>query len=816
MRVALALCVSALLVGCMSEEARRARHQERAGAYFESQQWAEAKIEFLNWIQLDPENAEAHHKLAETQLQLREFGDALWQYREAVRLAPERLEWRTQLARLYLLARRSEPALEQIEFTLASDPEYVDALILRARAHSLAEAFPQALADLERAIELEPDSLAALTLKAQVLTRAQRYPEAEATLNTLVARHPTPTGYSLLALFLLGRERVGEAEIAYRTALERAEGADARKRARLALANMLLASGQHEKTERELLAARSEAPDDPDLLVALARFYVSTQQRDKAVQILEERAAADPEDPSHLIALARFHQVGGERELALQALDRALAIDPLGEDARVMRAEFLIQERDDAAAMEEGRRILDEVLAANPGSVRGMFTQAKLWLVERRYEEAANLLRQVIEEQPQAAAHMLLGNAYLNLGHEDLARGEFLAALQADTTNVPARMQLAALYLKSGSRELAAQEARRGLALQPQHPQLSLILAEALIGLREAAEAKQILASLPLSSDELPRGLRLRAIGSYLRLGEVEPAREISNQLLEERPDAAEVLSVVIAIEARAGRPLDALPKLRAALEHSPDDARLYRLRGGFYLGFRKKQDGAPLFASEAEADLLTALEKDPQSPEGHVLIGKLREYLGRTDEALEHYQTAIARDPKAGEAYLRAGSLYEREKRYSEAIHSYRTLLEETDRGGLSERQLAVAMNNLAWLLADSGSPTREELDRALELAQDALALLPGDPSVADTLGWVMLKRRIPSAAIPHFRDAIESYREGSAARALTRYHLALSYEAAGETEKAIRELEMSLAEAAEFPEREQAERALQRLQPS
>ena len=133
----------------------------------------------------------------------------------------------------------------------------------------------------------------------------------------------------------------------------------------------------------------------------------------------------------------------------------------------------------------------------------------------------------------------------------------------------------------------------------------------------------------------------------------------------------------------------------------------------------------------------------------------------------------------------------------------------------GLTPRDLGVAMNNLAWLLAEPPDATPEDLDRALELAQEAKEMMPENPSIADTLGWVMYKRDIQAAAISLFREAIEGYAPGPN-RAMTRYHLALSYEKNGEPGRAIDELRVALEESDSFPGRDDAEAALKRLETS
>jgi Flp pilus assembly protein TadD len=63
-----------------------------------------------------------------------------------------------------------------------------------------------------------------------------------------------------------------------------------------------------------------------------------------------------------------------------------------------------------------------------------------------------------------------------------------------------------------------------------------------------------------------------------------------------------------------------------------------------------------------------------------------------------------------------------------------------------------AIAMNNLAFLLAEEGTG----LDEALQLARRAMALVPDSMQMTDTAGWVQLKRGENDSAIALFADAV------------------------------------------------------------
>lgn len=820
MRSLIAIALVLTVLGCQSQEARIAEHEERANAYFENEEWGEAKIEFLNLIQVDPENAEARTKLGDTLYKLGEYADALWQFQEAVRLDPEDVEKREKLAALLLAARKLDDARVQVDEILSRDPTHADALLMRSRLRGAEGDNEGMFADIDAVLERDPDNVNALLIQSQTLVRMKRDDEAEKSLRHLTEVKPVPGSFALLAMFLNQQGRSDEAEAAYRQAIASASSEGEKRSARLSLANFFLVQGDREAAERELLIAREENPDNAELLVALGRYYTMTGQREKAEQIILQRVEQHPDDAAQLVTLASFYRASGRPEEAMEALDRALAIDPEREDALVMRAEMLVQKGVGTRGnpgppelVEEGTQIIDRVLEANPKSNAGLYVKAKLLMSEGKNEEASIILRRVLEEQSDVRAHYLLGTAYLSMRQDDLARGEFLAGLQQNATHVPSRRQLAGLYLRTGSPELAAQEARKGLRVAKGDPTMSIVLAEALIKMRDPEVALITLDDLPLETDEISPALRLRATGSYLDLDQIEKARAIARRVLEESPADVQALHRMLLIEARAGDPMKAVTWLNAAVVAEPENPELYRIRGGFYLGFRRQGTMIPMFPTEAQADLLTALEKEPDSAATNVLLGKLRDRMGNKKEAISYFNRAIEFDPNYAEAYLNLGVLYEQEGQLDKAVEMYSALVTATNRKGLTPRDLAVAMNNLAWLLADNPNVTPEELDRALELAQEAKELRPDDPSIADTLGWVMYKRDIQAAAISLFREAIASYSPGPN-RAMTRYHLALSYEKNGEPDRAIEQLRAALEESDSFPGRDDAEATLKRLE--
>lgn len=801
----------ALALGCQSPEERLSEHLERAEDYFDEELWNEAKIEFLNVLQLDPENAEAHFKMGEILWRLGEFAEGRWQYKEAGRLQSDNLEYRLRLAQVESLFQRISDAMDHIAFVLEKDPEHVDALLLRGTLNSMQGDLDGFLVDIDRALELDPNQPIGLRLKARGMESKGELEAAEVAYKRLIKVDDTVANRTMYALFLQARRRMDESLEQLRLAIEAAEDESERTRARVVVASFHMNRGNFEEAEEELLKAREEDPDNENLLTSIARFYSSQGDPAKALEMLEMRAQQSPDNPQPLLALGEFHRRSGDLDKALEAFDRALAVDPQDETGRLRKAEILREQgQGDPEMVKRARGILNEVLEENPGSVRGLFTQGKFLLMDGQYEEAAAKLRRVIDEQPRSNAHLLLGVSYVRMGQAELARSEFLRAVQLDADNQMARVQLSAIYQSMGEHELAVEEATAALRGRNRFDYRALlVLAEANRSLNRAEQTVKALDRIPLQrlEGEEARTARVNVARLYRSVNEFDKAQSVLEAGMEGQPDDMRLLVEQVLADVAARDPHGALARLNTAIEEHGDSSLLRATRGRVYMGFTR--NGQLVFPSEAEADLKKAIELEPGRADAYASLAQLYRQTGRLQDAVDTYAKAAQKDPTNPEAHLVLGTLYEQAGRLEEAVKEYEVAVR------LDSKQ-AIARNNLAWLLAQTGDGDAAKLDRALRLAQDARELMPTDPSVADTLGWVMLKREAPTAAISLFREAIEGYKPGAPERSIVRYHLAKAYEKNGEPARAIEELERALAEAEAFPDRSKAEELLEQLKAS
>ena len=96
------------------------------------------------------------------------------------------------------------------------------------------------------------------------------------------------------------------------------------------------------------------------------------------------------------------------------------------------------------------------------------------------------------------------------------------------------------------------------------------------------------------------------------------------------------------------------------------------------------------------------------------------------------------------------------------------------------------IVLNNLAFLLAESG----DNLEEALTKATRAKQLLPGLAEISDTLGWIYLKKNTVGNAIEVFRKSV-ALEPGNPQY---KYHLGMAYLRAGDNSDAKQQLEALL----------------------
>ncbi len=772
------------MLACSSPEAQLAGHDEAGQGYLEEEAWAEAEIEFRNMLQIDPNSAAAHWGLAQAMLGKEDPRRAYWELQETVRLDPDNVEARLRYGQFLLYGKEDdlEQAVQNADEILALDATQWQAHVLRARALGALRKPAEAGEALRMAAEVAPDEAGPVLLYANYLRSQNQNEEAEVLFRKVTEIQPGFASHAALAGFLASQSRDEEAEENFHTALELAEP-ERRVAAYTMLANFLMSKERIEDAEAVLRQGIDKESDDVDLIYTLARFYHVQGRREQADAMIQEATQADPTDPKPFLLLSTYRGQNGDLEGALEAAEQALEAEPRNELARLRRAEVLVDlgfRAGDKARLAQGRAVVDAVLAKDESSPQGLFVKTKIDLAEGKYEEGVASMRRALDARPDwPQGQYLLGSALFLSGDRAGARPAVARAIELDPNLVDAQKLMTRIHAALGDHNLAVEMGRRVLDADGDDPKMRILVAQSLVRKGDAPAALRELEGID-PADRGPEGEY--ALGRiHVLLGNREAARLDFLKAHELSPNRYEILRALLDLELREGDIQGSVERVGAAVEAEPESAKLRQLAG--WVATYSNRVG------DADAAFRKALELDPNDLGGYESLARFLAMTGQSEEVLKTYEAALEANPSFGPLHLVVGTLYEMKKDTAKAIERYEEAIRLAP-------ELAVAKNNLAYLLADQDG----NLDRALDLAQEAKGLLPDNPNAADTLGWVLYKKNVPSAAIDYLKEAVGGMQPDNPQISLVRHHLALAYEANKNVDEARQTWSQALDEIEEY----------------
>ncbi len=765
------------LTACQDDAAKLAEHISRGEAYAEAESFPEAIIEYRSALQIDPNHAGAHYALSHAYLRSGKLRDGFWELRETVRLDPSNNDAKLEFSQLAILAAEPDEALEQVDSVIEADPQSVKAYLIRGQALGRLDRRDEALAAIEKAVELGPEDEEALRSIARVQNTLGNLEEAEAYYGRLVKVAPSFANRVELARFLgrQGKNRAADTETLFLAALEAAEGED-RTRGYGQLASFYYQSQRQADAIALLEKGIATEEETLQLIYLLARLQRAEGNEAEADALIEKTTAARPDDARVFLVLSSYRGRKGNRPGALEAVEQALELEPDSIAARLRKAEVLMEmdfRKEQEGGNVEAQALVDEVLQEQPSHPGALLVDAKIKLAKQKNEEAIQQVRAAIDGRPDwAEAHYILGLALAVEKQHAFARTELARALELDAGLLDANKVIAQVHSKLGEHEYAAERLRRYLRERPDEVPARLLLAQSLARLQDLRGALRELDTIP--PDERDAEVHYALGRVHTRLGNAALARENLTAANAGQPGNHEILRALLQMDRREKRFDESVARIEAAVEANPENAKLRLLEGDV-----ARVQGRP---EDAQKSFEKSIELDPSDLAGYERLAQFHARQGRMEDTAKTYERALLMRPTEARLHHLLGVLYELSGESDRAIERY----EEAIR---YNADLAEAKNNLAYLYTNNG----RNLDRALDLAQDAKTLLPDNPSVADTLGWVLYKRGVPSAAIGYLKEAEAGTDTMDANLAEVRHHLAQAYAANGDVEEAIAALDRS-----------------------
>jgi tetratricopeptide (TPR) repeat protein len=433
-----------------------------------------------------PENAEALNLLATVRFEQKRFAESETLLRRATGLAPDLLPAYINLARVFRAQAETDKEVATLLDALRLAPSDAEVNCGLAAAYLKQNDYPRALEALQRIpLQHRPDSALPLlaasylglgrvaearALATAISSRAQKNPSLRVeyaqvlldfdltndALAILEAAQKQQAPTSEL-FFALGRARERKDEILLaQKDFRRAVDLDPTSiNALQALARVLAAQGQWEKSLEFLSRARVAAPDSPDVLRKFAAASLHGGHTGDAVDAALHLVNLRPDEPEAFYLLGVAQLQAGDTEEARSTIEKYTKLRPQDPLAFLALGMAEITLRDFPAAREN----LEQSIKLDPNQVEAYYQVALISREQGDNQSAiAQLMKAVAVDPKHAQAHALLGTLYLQQRRYDKAQEHLTRAAELAPSFPDTHYQLGLLYARLNQRERAQRE----------------------------------------------------------------------------------------------------------------------------------------------------------------------------------------------------------------------------------------------------------------------------------------------------------------------------------------------------------------------
>lgn len=448
-----------------------------------------------------------------------------------------------------------------------------------------------------------------------------------------------------------------------------------------------------------LSAAR--ASDDPKIAERATRVAIFARDEDTALIAAQRWIELDPDNVEAHQVLAALYLHKGDQERALSQVERVLALTG-GETDRgfALIAGWLSREPDQAAALELMGRVVDR----HPGSPDALLAYAQLAIRANQPALALEKVENALKLKPEwTDLHILRAQIRIRQGEMEQALAEMEQAVAANPKDTKLRLTYARLLVEAQRLDEARSQFELLAEQSPGNPDVLYALGLLALDAKHLDDAQRYFSELA--------GLGQRVDEAHYYLGRIAENRE---QFTEARHWYAKVGQGEYYLEAQ----------IRIASMLAKE---------GNVQGARDHLQGLRM--------------QDPDSAVRIYLAeGEILHEAGRSQEAMTLYSEAILLFPDSNDLLYARALLAERLDQLDVTERDLRKVLER-------DPDNAYALNALGYTLADRTDRYAE----AAEYIKRALELLPDDPAVIDSMGWVQYRLGNHEESLKYLRRAFE-----------------------------------------------------------
>lgn len=780
---------------------------------------------------------------------LKQHDQARASLEEARTLAPELADAYAGLAALAMVEQKDSEAATQIDNAIAKDPKRAATWLLKGYWLQTKDKLEEAIGAYQEAIKADPRSIQAHSSLANIYLRQGKLDAARsevAAIKKIDPRHLE--GKYLTALIEFQQKNFTAARDILQEVLKFAPN---HAPSVLLFSATALALGSYGQAEQQLKPLLQRYPNHAYARKLLATAQAKLGQVEKALETLKPLLTDNQADRQALALAGELHMQLKQYARATEYYERAAKISP--QSAKVRTG--LAMSRYATGDVEQGQS--DLAAASGMETDKGLadILRVMTHTNKKEWDQALVAIDSLEKKQPNTPLpHNMRGTVYFNKGDAPRARQSFEKALSIDPAFFPAAMNLAQIDMRDKKPDAARKRFESVLAKDKNN--LPTMLALAAMEANDKHE-KEMLEWLNKAATAHPAAIAPRALLAqyYVQKKDPQHALTIAREAANANPDQPEALDLLGMTQMVAGEKDNALATFTKWASLAPNNP-LAQMRLGaaqaalknpsaaraaYQRAIEIKPDfiGAQVELAQVELQLGRKVEAQniaqkiqkqyPKLAQGYVLEGDILLQDNQAAQAAKRYGAALELEKNSGlvirrhGALARAGEIKQADDevrqwlvkqpadlgvrtyfadvlmqnaQYAPAIEQYEILLK-------ANAQSVVALNNLAWLYQQRKDP------RAKEYGERALKANPDNPSVMDTLGWIMVEQN----NLPRGLELLQKALAKAPDMPEVRYHLAVALARSGDKAGAKSELERVLKSGIKFSGEKEARALLEQL---
>jgi len=746
------LASTLVLSGCTkTPEEKRAAYLSSAKDYYEQEKYAEAAIQYQNALQIASDDVETILSLGQVQLKLKRVNEAYKNFHMAAKIDQTSVNARENLAAIELLANKYDLSKEHASQILELEPANLKAKEILAQSLYLSGSREEAVTIMKEIVEAQEPSEGIIINTIQMYLGTGNIDEAMELISRGISIYPDSTKIRFLA------------------------------------SDIYVYMKDIESAKKWAEEAYSVAGDNMSVGITLARFYAGQKMYDLLDTQIASLKEKFPEEAEPYMLEAAAHNQKGDVDSAIKAAKKAQGYDDTTQ-SRTLVSQLLIEKGDIDAAVD----ILEKTVEDDNKAIPPRILLARIYLDKKEPDKALKVINLLIEKialRPDIAG--IASQAYLMKGDSAKAKEFAENSLRENPRNVSLHIMKAKIHFARHEHKEALNETEILAQNSINTPDILYIGAISSLKTSDAAKADLYVKKLKVAIPDKWISLHAEAL-LYLINKDAEKAFKVADKAITLYPENTEALRLYTGLAPKAISRDEAIKKIEDVCSKS-SKSYCHVVLASMLEGEGKKD--------EALKQIQTAIDIDPDQIGLYHALAQFYARNSMMKKAIDEYESILNKRPDDLRAATTLALLYQNKDKLTDAKKVYSYILDK-------DPKHAIASNNLAWILAEGGK--KNELNKALELARIAKDQFPEDPKIADTLGYIYLKKGLYDNALAQFSLSAEKLPD----EPTINYHMALALVENERGDQAVKYLKKALETEKAFPEKDLVKGLLSELE--